>query len=842
MPFDFTGSGTKDTSEKVAISLPVRPGSVDPRSQQVDVFPLEAFDFDDPKTHAIPVLRLKAPWVWSIEIDVNEVKDQIGDMYNPDKLTPSAKLELYRQWLAVVERNAGLGSLASSMGVTALNATYEAYLIAYTALSNYLNVTPGPLVDLTSTTVISWGALNGVWQTFAQAEEQWRSVAMSFQIARGATNAAAGTTRVPTAPTVTVKVLFDTAYLVWDGQSGLIGTETCRVDRAPDVTGSPGTWATIATVAAHNYTDQGLALNGTDDDPLPKIYWWRVYRIINAGTDTEIVSSASGAVSGTADVLPETAIAAASITAAKIDVANLFAQEIELNTGGSLRGGTRYDASGDVVDAEETGVFLNSAGALKAGSVQGTFEIDPATGEALFQDIPIRSYQGSGVQRRATQLDNDSLDWIDTPVSGSELLQARIGRLGVGGAILMDGEYFANLDSEWSSPVTLSSVNPGYNTVVVLPDKSVVVMYINNPNNYLHCITITPTGTVGSPVVLTSVAVKHPKAIVLQDGTILCGVAGYSNNYYYTISRATNGTWGALTLEFDTDLINYPCPVQKIDGTVFVIYSDNTTKYLRTKEKTSGTWGGYVEHTTVGAYYTGAIHLPDDTVLILFTWGADTYLVKIDSYGSWDTPVVQTNIDAAFASFTLDTDDSIYCFYRDGSDTNIYYSKFDNYDQFESPTQISTIPSGMAYPHMYRLVSGLWTVIYTDAVTYIKTTTLQRYARIGAGIIESGGDDTNGRYIKYSDGTMLQWRTLTITPAYQTISGNIWNFYYNGSAPLLYFPVAFVGSSPAISSSIDNGAGVVQNLSTGGFNAQAFTYDNPTTIPYRYIAIGRWRA
>ena len=54
------------------LNINVRPGSVDPIASQRTIFPLEAFEFDDPNRVAEPELRMKAPWklvVGSIEIN-----------------------------------------------------------------------------------------------------------------------------------------------------------------------------------------------------------------------------------------------------------------------------------------------------------------------------------------------------------------------------------------------------------------------------------------------------------------------------------------------------------------------------------------------------------------------------------------------------------------------------------------------------------------------------------------------------------------------------------------------------------------------------------------------------
>jgi alpha-tubulin suppressor-like RCC1 family protein len=46
----------------VGLTVNVRPGSVDPKAQQRTIFPLQAFEFDDPNRTANPQLKLKEPW------------------------------------------------------------------------------------------------------------------------------------------------------------------------------------------------------------------------------------------------------------------------------------------------------------------------------------------------------------------------------------------------------------------------------------------------------------------------------------------------------------------------------------------------------------------------------------------------------------------------------------------------------------------------------------------------------------------------------------------------------------------------------------------------------------
>jgi hypothetical protein len=79
---------------------------------------------------------------------------------------------------------------------------------------------------------------------------------------------------------------------------------------------------------------------------------------------------------------------------------------------------------------------------------------------------------------------------------------------------------------------------------------------------------------------------------------------------------------------------------------------------------------------------------------------------------------------------------------------------------------------------------------YDQGAALLSERTLQRYARLGAGIIESGSN-ANGRYIKYSDGTMECWGVESSTEDTTT----------NVKTITATFPVAFI-AAPHVSYSL----------------------------------------
>lgn len=45
---------------------PIRPEQIDPKAQQINYFPLDAFEFTDPSNTTAPVLRMKSPWSFDV--------------------------------------------------------------------------------------------------------------------------------------------------------------------------------------------------------------------------------------------------------------------------------------------------------------------------------------------------------------------------------------------------------------------------------------------------------------------------------------------------------------------------------------------------------------------------------------------------------------------------------------------------------------------------------------------------------------------------------------------------------------------------------------------------------
>ena len=112
---------------------------------------------------------------------------------------------------------------------------------------------------------------------------------------------------------------------------------------------------------------------------------------------------------------------------------------------------------------------------------------------------------------------------------------------------------------------------------------------------------------------------------------------------------------------------------------------------------------------------------------------------------------------------------------------------------------------------------------------------------MGSAIIERG-DNANGNYVRWADGTQVCWGNKTITLTSSVLNG-IYKMTYDGAV----FPAAFT-DSPACSISVDWSTqdyawANCHRRNPGSFNFSvyslyAFTEKN---IGISYLAIGRWK-
>jgi hypothetical protein len=522
----------------------------------------------------------------------------------------------------------------------------------------------------------------------------------------------------------------------------------------------------------------------------------------------------------------------------------------------------RYGGAGSVARHYRFGVV--AVGTRKSGTIpcaSGVVESSeavPSPGSGTWQDavfapeitdVAFRSYQGQGVQRRAIQIDAESIDFIDAPDTSpttDELLQARIGRLGVGGAILMDGTYYTPINGfPISSPLAIS-------TGGTFPS------YLPNPNK--------------------------DKDFILYDKVV-------TGTHYYYYRK-----WNSATLTYASEvLIDTPTPVP---GTKYIIkganFSDSDRKIFITSGLTIQqlTWNGssFASKTQI-INESGSASIELGCVLnINGTWtlfyvnrpssGSTQTQIKAIQYNgsSWGSPYVVKALSATMIYYNLTgivaSDGSIRIAFTNNYDYSLNEILY-VIDDFGAPTSIATYAdygatyaetltgklfllyttsSGAMPFRKIQLFGGTWsspTTLITTGPTYPSTELLptgnillssgaQEWeillnAQLGAGIIEFGSN-TYGSYIKFSDGTLEAWFESSGTYSASGLSGVV---VLNGVAT----PATFVGTAAVLAyTKYATGVSAWANGFMSSSLVTVVIFANAAATAYvGYHAIGRWK-
>ena len=119
-----------------------------------------------------------------------------------------------------------------------------------------------------------------------------------------------------------------------------------------------------------------------------------------------------------------------------------------------------------------------------------------------------------------------------------------------------------------------------------------------------------------------------------------------------------------------------------------------------------------------------------------------------------------------------------------------------------------------------------------------------------AHLITESGSGSSGRWVKFSDGTMICFGAINVTiPEQQLLDGFVWGTTGTQAvADPITFPQPFVGAAPTLSLAMEIGEELntaIRTVSSTAFTWRLYTYSQITTGSDKklmYTAIGRWKA
>lgn len=501
-------------------------------------------------------------------------------------------------------------------------------------------------------------------------------------------------------------------------------------------------------------------------------------------------------------------------------------------------------ATGDLVSF--TTVLVETLAADEA--MIGKLSVDSAFIAELFSqsiDVAgrIRYYNGEGVNKRAVQLADSRIDFLDTPVGGIEALIARLGRLGVGGDVLFDGTFRAPTTAPWSAAATVVAAG-NYPSTIQLNDGTFMMSRKNTTSGYLVMATRASLSAAWSAeTVINAAATSHSCLKQFADGTIkvyYCSAAGVCERTYDKVA----GTWGAQTVinavEFNAELD----VVERKSGQKRICYATATGLDERTQASGSSVWSAAA---TVAAGANSAcpsyIERKNGQLRLAYSATSTGYLKEMilnEGTQAWGAATTISAENAASPSYVETLGDELWIAYTNASVYIVirkYNDKTSAWGAAESP--ITGVIS--LYANMIQLNSGQMYLSYRSGpANAIVEQVLERYIKIGGGI-EQIHDNSNGRAIKFSDGTMICYRILSTLVGITVQQGSV---YFGSSA--FTFPTAFSEAPdaivPIVKLSAYNywGGGYTGNTTTG-VSVLACSPVNAGACYLGYIAIGKWK-
>jgi len=457
----------------------------------------------------------------------------------------------------------------------------------------------------------------------------------------------------------------------------------------------------------------------------------------------------------------------------------------------------------------------------------------------------IRYETGSGVQKRTVQLADEKIDWLDTPgtsPASPEQLRARIGRLGVGGAVLMDGDFVAPIEASWGADAELLNINGSNVEQLFMSNGSRRVAYLLSSGTQLWEI-VYSSGAWGSAVLIDSSIASYTGISYIENPDCSVRIA-YTDSGNSLIERIYTTSWSASPTTIRSSGYD-PRYFRMQTGLLRLGFFTGAKLVERTNDGTGWT-ATDTEITSFAAVEPTYVELDDGTLKVAYikeTAGSHLY-EKTYTNGSW--PASDTVINGAESGRPKYQKDLI-------GGLRIIYISYTPVDLFPYiterlfgtawGTQTTVVSASASYPCPQQLADGSLSLIYVTA-SRIYQKTLQRYARIGAGIIESGGDDTNGRYIKYGDGTMMQWGLwIGSTGTLATLPN--WFGTTSGSSTCRYITVTFPATfyNTAIILTANSQVAATRSTPTvNDFVGYLIWNTDPAAYEYNWQAIGRWKA
>jgi len=693
------------------------------------------------------------------------------------------KPALKSRWDEIVVEYPLVKSNAVTAGISATGTEYLAYVAAYEALDTYLNTTLAIFADMAVSTTINASTFATKFSDYYTGRSNLTGVAASTTI-------------------LTPKYKGRVTYASLAGTSGneydTILAYSATASECGIYKRTEGAWVRQdGSDGSHPVPTSEMIANAWPD------IVWACNQSPSYPTTTPTDYTASEKV----QYYTTTNLNYIEMLGANVAFINrLFAQYIRLQADGAIYSGG-YNELGD--NDGTAGLFLGGD-----GSVQGN--------KAVFNEARALEFTGKSMETDGTYDGAWTLGtWGSVAAANAADSQTKATLLLNNDTLLCvykrasDGylvQRIRDTDGTWGaeSAVVGASI-AGQPALSLFSDGRILCTYLSSVLYPTQIIRST-VGTWGSPSTITATQCYDVYSTVHADQTASLLYARSSvNQHIYEMVRGTDGTWGSAS-EIVTTETGSLTIVELPNGTSLCVYenTDDSQHLYEIVRAAAGTWGSPVEKTAYGATIPSATVLPDSTSMIALRLSASPYSISYltrSAAGSWSAPADITTTADTFPALAVLADDTVICL----------YSRVTDYYLYETINNAS-----VSFP-----------------IGEIST-------EVGSGITTSG-QNANGNYIKFGDGTMICWKTVSFDTA---ISSAIGSIYYSGGTTSMGNWAANFIATPTVSTSLSDRTSTVAWLiaqdgattsSAGTIELASYESKSSTTYAVAIIGIGRWK-
>lgn len=384
----------------------------------------------------------------------------------------------------------------------------------------------------------------------------------------------------------------------------------------------------------------------------------------------------------------------------------------------------------------------------------------------------LRLYEGIGTQRRCLQIKDGRVGWLDTPdtdPASGEILRASFGRLGVAGAVLMDGEYYVAYDGGVQAMETIDSSNyteGPLDSIWDLDGKRRILARVGDSNlkEWIQATDGTWSGPNDIGTAYRGETCGH--YFLSKNGTLYVIAPASAGSYWYNLCiqvyDRSAGTWGffACVDEWGTEGVLYED--EDLNLHCLYGYRPNVSSGYVLKDRTyvGGVFGneytvpggdGYYPQAIIGAYNKNKRYIARMTALSGIYEGT-----IVDGTPSAPAQILDLAM-LGFPQYLEDIDGNLYVFILATGTLSAYVLSGGAWVQYKTYSAITPANATCVIP---GASGNLEVYSYSDATLRLKRSLVMRYTKLSNGIVKRANDANNDEYIVLGDGTTLYTAAL----------------------------------------------------------------------------------